>query len=254
MLTVDEIQARLKTRFCLPHYVYMAEVRSATGFARDITYADGLALSLYPSKGYDVHGFEIKISRNDVLKELKSLRKSENIQRFCSRWWLVVGDKSIINIAELPPYWGLLIPYGSGLRQVKAAPLQKAEIITPDFLASLIQRMYLGSPNKMALNAEYQRGFAEGKAESILSEQRCQIEQSEKIAEQVKKFEQISGIEITSYNGRSMGEAVKFVQSAERIGDTVRQLESTAEEHQRVADMARQATKNLQKLQKGKDG
>lgn len=254
MLTVDEIQARLKARYCLPHYVYMAEVRSATGFARDVTYADGLALSLYPSKGYDIHGFEIKVSRNDVLKELKSLHKSENIQRFCSRWWLVVGDKSIVDIAELPPYWGLLVPYGSGLRQAKAAPCIKAEIITPDFLASLIQRMYLNSPNETILNAEYNRGFEAGKAESISSKQKHQIERAEKLEEQVKKFEEISGIEIDSYNGRSMGEAIKFIQNAERIGDTIRQLKSTAEEHQRVAEAARTAIKNLQKLQKDKNG
>jgi len=248
MLTVDEIQARLKTRYCLPHYVYMTEIRSATGFVHNVTYADGLAISLYPSKGYDIHGFEIKISRNDVLKELSYLQKSENIQKFCSRWWLVVGNKSIVDIAELPPYWGLLIPYGSGLRQAKAAPLQKAEIITPDFLASLIQRMYLTSPNKTVLNAEYKLGFEAGKAESVSSEQRYQIEQSEKIAEQVKKFEQISGIEITSYNGCSMGKAVRFIKSAERIGNTIGQLKSTAREHQRVVDAAQSAIANLQKL------
>lgn len=245
---VDEIQTRLKARYCLPHYVYMAEVRSATGFAGDVTYADGLAISLYPSKGYDIHGFEIKVSRNDVLKELKSLQKSENIQRFCSRWWLVIGDKSVVEIAELPPYWGLLIPYGSGLRQAKAAPLQKAEMITPDFLASLVQRMYLESPNKTALNAEYNRGFEAGKAESISSKPKYQIERAKRLEEQVKKFEEISGIEITNYNGRSMGEAVKFVQNAERIGNTIRQLKSTVEEHQRVVNAVRSAIKNLQKL------
>ncbi|MGA1979481.1 MAG: hypothetical protein ABSG99_02795 [Sedimentisphaerales bacterium] len=248
MLTVNEIQARLKVRYCLPHYVYMTEVRSATGFVRDVTYADGLAISLYPSKDYDIHGFEIKVNRSDVLKELKSLRKSENIQKFCSRWWLVVGDKSIVDIAEIPPYWGLLVPYGSGLRQAKVAPLQKAEIITPDFLASLIQRMYLASPNKVALNAEYERGVEAGKAESISSEQRYQIEQAEGLKEQIEKFEQISGIEITNYNGHSMGEAVKFVQDAERIGNTIRQLKSTVEEHQRVVNAAQSAIKNLQKL------
>ncbi len=251
MLTVDEIHARLKARFCLPEWIYIAEVRNTLGYCRGVTYADGLAFNLFPSRGNEFHGFELKINRNDVLKELGNLKKSENIQQYCDRWWLVVGDKTIVNIAELPPYWGLMIPYGKGLRQVKAAPLQKrVKEFTRGFMASLFKKIYVNSPTREQLNAEYERGHVDGEAQVHLPQQHL-IDDAKRIQEQVEQFEKASGIRINQYSGgQSLGEAVKVVRDATRISAHIGNLENTERTHRRVAEAAKTAAENLRELLK----
>jgi len=247
MLTVDELHARLKSRFCMPEWIYIREVRSTLGYSSAVTYADGMAVNLYPSRGCEVHGFELKTNRDDVLKEFRNLKKSENIQGYCDRWWLVVGDKTIVNIAELPPYWGLLIPYGQGLRQVRAAPKREAETWTRGFLVSLFKKIYVNSPVGAQLHAEYERGKKDGITQGQLPQKDLMVRVNN-ILEQVKRFEEISGIEISTYNGRSLGEAVEIVRDATRIGMHIRDLENTEREHNRIAKAAKEAAENLRKL------
>jgi hypothetical protein len=52
-------------------------------------------MSLWPSRGIELHGIEIKVSRNDWLKELGDPAKADEIARFCDRWWVAAGDESI---------------------------------------------------------------------------------------------------------------------------------------------------------------
>lgn len=57
-----------------------------------------------------VHGFEIKISRSDWLRELKTGgEKSVFWRAYCNYFWLVVPDASIVKPGELPEGWGLLV-------------------------------------------------------------------------------------------------------------------------------------------------
>ncbi len=62
-------------------------------------------MNLYPSRGLEINGFEVKGSRQDWIKELKSPEKSAPVQRFCDRWW-IVAPAGIIQPGELPPTWG----------------------------------------------------------------------------------------------------------------------------------------------------
>lgn len=79
----------------------------------------------------DVHGFEVKVSRSDWLREARTDGgKSFWWRRHCSQWWLVVSDAGLVRDGELPDGWGLLVPTKTGVlrarvpaRRVVAEPL-----------------------------------------------------------------------------------------------------------------------------------
>lgn len=57
-----------------------------------------------------VHGFEIKVSRSDWLREYRTAgTKSAPWRTYCNYFWLVVPDTRIVKPEELPEGWGLLV-------------------------------------------------------------------------------------------------------------------------------------------------
>lgn len=70
----------------------MEHVRDAAGFNVTRT-ADVLALGLWPSRGNELHGFEVKVSRADWRKELAQPEKAEGWCQIVDRWWIVKGAK-----------------------------------------------------------------------------------------------------------------------------------------------------------------
>lgn len=119
---------RLATRFGPPAFAFLPQVRDSTGAVAART-ADAIAMSLWPSRGLVLHGFEIKVTRTDWHKELHNPAKAEMIAQFCDFWWLVVGDKDIVKPGELPDAWGLLSPYGKGLRADQEPTKQDVEAV-----------------------------------------------------------------------------------------------------------------------------
>jgi hypothetical protein len=101
-------------------YVVLQEVTTADGARR----ADAIAIALWASRGMEMHGFEVKSSRSDWLRELKEPAKAETMFNLCDRWWLLTdsADGEIVRDGELPPTWGWLELRGKCLRAVVKAP------------------------------------------------------------------------------------------------------------------------------------
>lgn len=85
-----------------PAWAFVPKVRDAAGFSATRT-IDAIAMSLWPSRGLELHGHEIKVSRSDWLRELKEPEKAEAFSSVVDRWWLVVSDAQIVAAGELPP-------------------------------------------------------------------------------------------------------------------------------------------------------
>lgn len=85
---------------------------------------DALAIGVWPSSKQLVHGFELKVSRGDLLHELRDLTKSEIAASNVDRFWLVLGDKSLLREDDpIPESWGIMAAVGRGLRLIRdAAP------------------------------------------------------------------------------------------------------------------------------------
>ncbi len=146
--TADQIFALLaQRRFSRPEYVMLGQVANRTGGGVS-RYMDGVALSLWPSRGVRLHAIEIKVERHDWLREAKDPKKADDVARFAHHMWLAVdGTRTrpvIDDIGEVPAAWGLL-----EIRETKGGPIVKtirqAALLEPEpptwlFVAAVLRR------------------------------------------------------------------------------------------------------------------
>ncbi|RSY83147.1 hypothetical protein DAH66_12830 [Sphingomonas koreensis] len=138
-MRAEDVRKALAKKFGAPEYALFFEVGDATG-GRARRWADAVAMGLWPSRGLALQGFEIKVSRQDWLGELRKPEKAEAIARYCRYWWIVTPP-GIVKDGELPENWGLYEVQANGLRIVRAAPpREKLPPISPEFLAALLRR------------------------------------------------------------------------------------------------------------------
>ena len=187
-------------RCSAPEWAFFPQVRNGTGFAQLPRTADAVAMNCYPSRGLEVHGFEVKTNRNDFLNELKDPEKAESIAKYCDRWWLVMSDSSYVMPGELPVNWGMLSMHGGVLRCDKEAPKLDAVPLDRLFVAALLRNQAI-CPNEEETR-KYNEGREYGKEVAGSNYKRLKKE--------VDEFERVSGVRITDqwYLG-DIGLAVK---------------------------------------------
>ena len=122
-----------------PEWVRFAEVSSSTGYNSGRR-ADAICMAIWPSKGYVIHGYEVKVSRADFLKEMKDINKAEEVGKYCDYWWLAT-PVGLVDVNEVPERWGLIELCKNGMRIKKQAPQRDAPSELPrDFIASLLRK------------------------------------------------------------------------------------------------------------------
>lgn len=212
-----ELIQRLMDRFCVPEWAFFSHVRNTTGFARYERTADAIAMNCYPSRGLELHGFEVKSSRADFLNELKNPDKATEIQQYCDRWWLTIGNKDIVKDGELPPTWGLIIPHGQKVRVSVEAPKLEAKPISRRFIASVLRKAINTVTDQGALDAAYNRGKKEG----IEYSNRINIISTDHAERKIKELQQAiddfrvkSGMDISKWNAGKIGDAVRQIMHA----------------------------------------
>lgn len=140
--TAAAIQRLLRKRYPQDAgWAYIAEVANATG-AGVRRYADGVAVGLWPSRGLDILGFEIKVSRSDWKRERLTPEKAEVVAAYCDQWW-IVAPEGVVPEDELPPAWGLLTPNETGEALVVKTRARDREDVRPldrAFLAALLRK------------------------------------------------------------------------------------------------------------------
>lgn len=139
-LTERVMLDRLRLRYIAvhgngPRWVFATHVQDAPGFAGRRT-ADAVAMDMWNSKGLELHGHEVKVSRADWLRELRTPEKATAVGRYCDRWWLVVPDLDIVRPGELPAGWGLLLCRETSVRAAVPAPKRKPDLVDRGFMAS----------------------------------------------------------------------------------------------------------------------
>jgi len=223
-----KIVEALARRYPSPAYAFFTEVRNQTGYQKMERTADAIAMSLYPSRGLELHGFEVKASRSDWLKEMRSPDKAEAIQSYCDRWWLVVGSSSIVEASELPESWGLLVPSGAGLRVKVDAPRLDPRPLDRAFVASILREAARVEPSEV--RAAREEGLKRGREGEAFS--------SRQLRTAVAEFEAASGVDFRSqpWKAGRIGEAVRVVLAGQHlnVASRVKGLRALA---QRIIDM-----------------
>lgn len=231
-LTTNELIDKLERHVCKDGanghgFAFLQNVRNGTGYRVREGYADAISMELTPSRGLKLNGYELKVSRNDWLKELKNPQKADFFYQHCDRWFLVVGDKDIVKDGELPDTWGLIAPRGNGLAVVKAAPLnEEVKVVDRLFLASLIRSAIRAAAKPGELRKAREEGYASGKDEQTRRNEYGERELKE-AKEAIRKFEQESGVSITAwYQGgkpEEVGAALKVVLAGDKDADRILQ-------------------------------
>ena len=98
-MTAADLIALIRKRHEGPAWIVVTEVANGTG-GHAKRHADALALGLWPSHGHAIIGYETKVSREDVKKELRDPSKADPVGKFCDEWNLVISDESIIDVAS----------------------------------------------------------------------------------------------------------------------------------------------------------
>lgn len=213
-MTTRELVDALATRYASPAWAFLPDVANGTAGYKGRT-ADAIAMSLWPSRGLELHGFEVKVSRGDWLRELKNPEKADGIVTHCHRWWIVVGDDKIIQQGELPPTWGLLSPHGQGLRCRVEAPLLAVEPLDIPMLAAIFRRITQVMIPTHSINDRLRGEFDRGHKAGEQSGNR-ELQAYERLKKDVAEFEAAVGMTIQdsswhAVDATTTGRAVKWV-------------------------------------------
>ncbi len=246
---MSAVHAAIAKRFCTPEYATFFEVGDATG-GRHSRWADAVSMGIWPSRGLDLSGFEVKVSRSDWLREKADPTKSAPVQRFMDRWWVAVSDEKIVQDGELPPTWGLMVLQGGKLVTKVKAPDLTPEPVTRSFLAALLRRSTENTVPKSALDA-----MVAARAEEI--EKRVTDRRDREVAQlrrerdeafaAIQAFEKASGVLIRHWEGpHRIGETVAHVLRHSR--DITSNIERLVNAEREVLAAAERALTELRAL------
>jgi hypothetical protein len=242
-ITAGAIIAQLRKGWDEKAFAFLEQVRGGTG-THGSRYCDALVMSLWPSRGFDVIGMEVKVSRQDWLNELKQPEKADEIFRFCNYWWLIVADRSIVREGELPRPWGLQTMGPDGVETIIDAPKLQPEPLSPAFVASVLRCVSKNEPGKERLNDSYQAGYREGYAAGEKSTKHIGAynnQEHERLKNSIAEFERRSGVKIEFYNGGVVGEQFKRFQDADRqLNHMQRNLEAVRGAARRILDISKE--------------
>ncbi len=221
-MSTKAIYDALRAKYSLPDWAFVREVGNSTG-SNCHRHADAVAMGVWPSRGYDIVGIEVKVSRTDWLKELANPAKAEAVCRYCDLWWLVVSDKSIVKAGELPKTWGLMALDGDKLKVVSPAtrlePVQPSRGFVASLLRKAIEQNLDEKERKEIAGKAFNEGMKSGQQIEIDRAKRLQasdLAELQTLKNRVKRFQEESGVDIDrAWDTGKIGNAVRRVLDGE---------------------------------------
>lgn len=228
-----------------PEYAIMWEVDDATG-ARHTRFADAVIMSLWPSRGLELHGVEIKVSRSDWRREAADPKKAETIAKYCDRWYVHTAPGVIQDLAEVPPLWGLREFDGKRWKTLREATRNPTpETMNRTFLAPLLRRADMAERRSVHEAAEAMiAADREAFQKQIDNEVERRTRKNCEAVKEIEAFEEASGIKLTDFghyykNTAEIGRLIKAIQESK--------IQSTWEGLINARDAAFKAFENLDK-------
>jgi hypothetical protein len=250
------LESMIEKRWPAPGWCVLWEVANGTGW-KTKRHADAVAIGIWPSHGYAIHGIEIKRSRGDLMKELGDPSKADAVGAYCDHWWLVLADEKIASGVELPPTWGVLAPKNQLLRVVRKAPERKPKPVDRSFFAALVRNVMSGYVPRHEHDQLAERQHDEVRKELEESRQytreRAELD-LENLRARVAAFEEASGIQLEPYNSGRIGDAVRKLLEIRDMnaGDAsarhASQLDTVANTLEYAAERARAAAKTIREV------
>lgn len=209
----NKIEIALGNRYAAPEWAFLTQVRNGTGFRNTVRTADALAMSLYPSRGIHLHGFEIKASKSDWTRELKNPEKAEEIARYCNFWWIAAMEH-VVPLGDLPVNWGLLELTKGKLVVVKQPVFREADPLTTAMLASMFRNVSTSTIPAARVKQDIDIAVKEA-MERQRSSDKYQIEDLRKQVEKYREFERLSRVRVDQWNLGDVSKAVRLIRSGD---------------------------------------
>jgi hypothetical protein len=179
-------------------YACLFEVANGTGH-KVTNFADVVVMSLWPSRGFEIVGYEIKVGRGDWLHELKQPDKAWPVMQFCDRWCLLSAP-GVAKMDEIPTTWGWQEFDGEKLRVRKASPVLEAKPLTRAFIGAMLRRPIrdieamartVAEKRKKQLDEEFDH-----RVQARVSRRQEELAQA---AESIDKIKELTGIDLRSW-------------------------------------------------------
>lgn len=233
----EDVVKLLKERYCFEKgFVTLAEVGPPGGGCR----YDALAVSVFPSHGFTVDGFEIKVARSDFLAEIENPAKSAPLAKWCDRWWMVCPPE-VGKPEECPKHWGFLSVTSDGLRKVRHAKAGEPAARGDAWWATMLLRLATKdrlTPTELseAKSEGWREGYEKGQELGGMAQKRLE-ESLEEARKAINDFEAASGVRIDGWDGpKKIGDAVAML--LDRRGGFFRIAEDVAREAESLAKVA----------------
>lgn len=187
---------------------------------------DVMAFGLWPSRGLEIHGIEVKVSKSDLRRELKNPEKAEATAARCDRFF-VAGPASVFDLDEMAlvaPSWGVLA-VSRARGSTKVAVLRKAEKIEAkpvdrEFIASIFRRIKPVSDDlRDELRREVEANFEERVAGAVEHRSKMERFALETLQERIAAFEAGAGVPIGD-----LGRAGWYGMTPAEVGKAVRMI------------------------------
>lgn len=233
-MTEADILAALDAAYPPPAWAFIPQVRNGTGIGTGRT-ADAIAMSLWPSRGLEVIGYEVKVARADWLRELRNPEKAETIFGYCDRWY-VIAPEGIIARGELPPTWGQKVFRAGRIETEVEAPKLIPVALDRIFVAAIMRRVHGVRPDRQEIDRAIKVAIGAQRETDLLELNR--------LKERVATFEKASGVKISEWNAVEIGDAVRWVLNGGILG-VRRELDGIRQKAERVITVIAKANVNL---------
>lgn len=188
-------------------YVLMAEARRGAGFTGNAGRCDLLAIGTWESRGLQLVGHEIKVSRSDWVKELKAPSKADWIWRHCHQWFLAVSSPhaKIVQPGELPAAWGLMeIDPAGRVKIIEKAPVNREPIpVAWPMVVGWLAQLDRGAKRdiKRQIEAARNEGRALGRGEAEASQTGHRlIDDAKGVLASAAAFKEATGIDMREHH------------------------------------------------------
>jgi hypothetical protein len=233
----------------------LTHVRSDPGTSFGIRTADALSFGLWPSRGLYLTGYEVKVARNDWMKELDNPAKADAIGRRCDFWYIIAAP-GIVSLEELPEGWGLMEPARTRLKIIKkAGKNENPEPMTRGFVSTILRQFLRQKSDRNTVNEArrlgYKQGYDKAQEDAIAGgdrELQHRLKNLERYEKAVADFTKMTGI--TIWDPRQLEEVAQAIKWTYDHGKTLfRQLERTERDVDASLKNIQQARQSLKVLE-----
>ena len=245
-ITADDIRKALSERYCEPDWYLGFEVGNGCG-SEATRHADAVAICPYPSRGYESLGFEIKVSKQDLKREIEEPAKAEALAKYCNYWFLV-APKGLADDIQIPEPWGIIEYIDGKLRQKKKAAFSKKSIDI-GFLCAFVRSTRRADTAKEIM---YEREREKIIRENIDMKIRNDLWDYEKLQERLENIKKRTGIDLTSkwYLSEYDIEAMALAKRQKRCHDAFSKSSHVAYLTRDLKEVCEWITSTLKELEK----